>query len=105
MAVGSTKSVTYYIDTILIMDITNIDLFRIEDHEIIPEGVHLVDVDDILNITKEFGLDYVSLQPQPSSNPNGPSLWLRANSNTQFDVLFFWAFEQAVCDGHLPHQY
>jgi hypothetical protein len=80
----------------------NTDLIRNEDEEIIPGTVHLVDLDDILNLKKEAGLKNIILQPQPSSNPNDPLLWLRAKKNAQFTLLFFWAFMQAVCVEHLP---
>lgn len=69
----------------------------IEDYVYAPGTIHLVDIDNILNVKKQEGKNLnVILNPQPSSNPNDPLRWSQRKKYFQFGLLWFWGFMLAV---------
>ncbi|CAN3377456.1 hypothetical protein DIURU_003303 [Diutina rugosa] len=68
-----------------------------EDYVYAPGTVHLVDVDNVLDVKKQEGKNSnVILNPQPSSNPNDPLRWSQRKKYFQFGLLWFWGFMLAV---------
>lgn len=67
----------------------------INDEELVPGTVHLVDVENILHVQKD-GSGNIILQPQPLDNVNDPLRWSKTKKNAQFTLLFVWAFFLAV---------
>lgn len=74
----------------------------IDEDDIVPGTVHLVDMEGILHLKKGPNPEHnIILRPQPSSNPNDPLRWLQTKKKVQFGLLFFWAFMQAVCQKNI----
>lgn len=69
----------------------------INEDDIVPGTVHLVDMEGILHLKKDASIKDIILQPQPSSNPNDPLLWLKTKKRCQFLLLLFWSFMISVC--------
>lgn len=67
----------------------------LEEDELIPGTVHLVDVDHSLNVQRKGKSDII-LQPQPLDNVNDPLRWSQRKKNLQFGLLFIWSFFLAV---------
>lgn len=67
----------------------------IDDEDLIPGTVHLVDVEHTLHVQKEGNSDII-LQPQPLDNVNDPLRWSQKKKNAQFLLLFVWSFFLAV---------
>lgn len=61
----------------------------------VPGTVHLVDLDQSLNVKHNGDSDLV-LIPQPSDDPNDPLRWSQKKKNLQFSILWIWSFLTAV---------
>lgn len=68
----------------------------IDDDDMVPGTVHLVDVENVLNVEKAGNSDNIILQPQPLDNVNDPLRWPQSKKNAQFGLLFVWSFFLAV---------
>lgn len=67
------------------------------EDDIVPGTIHLVDVENNLNVQKGHGgLSDIILQPQPSDNVNDPLRWSQLKKNLQFTLLFVWLTFLAV---------
>lgn len=67
----------------------------IDNDEIIPGTVHLVDMGHTLHVQRK-GKSNIILQPQPLDNVNDPLRWSQKKKNLQFLFLFIWSFFLAV---------
>lgn len=67
----------------------------IDNDEIIPGTVHLVDMGHTLHVQRK-GKSNIILQPQPLDNVNDPLRWSQKKKNLQFSFLFIWSFFLAV---------
>lgn len=67
----------------------------INDEELIPGTVHLVDMGHNLHVQKEGDSDII-LQPQPLDNVNDPLRWSQKKKNAQFGLLFIWSVFLAI---------
>ncbi|KAI5966814.1 uncharacterized protein KGF55_000223 [Candida pseudojiufengensis] len=65
--------------------------FSIENYEILPGTVHLVDIGQNLNVKKAGDGDII-LHPQPTNNPNDPLTWSKGKRAFQFSLIWFWGF-------------
>lgn len=69
----------------------------IDEKELIPGTIHLIDMEGALHVEKAEGAkDNIILQPQPLSNVNDPLRWSQKKKNAQFLLLFVWSFFLAV---------
>lgn len=68
----------------------------INDDDMVPGTVHLVDIENVLNVKKTGNTDNIILQPQPLDNVNDPLRWSQKKKNAQFGLLFIWSFFLAV---------
>lgn len=66
----------------------------IEDTDLVPGTVHLVDVDGSLEVKKQK--NDIILRPPPTSNPNDPLRWSKKKKQSQFFVLFWLATFLAI---------
>lgn len=67
----------------------------IDDEELIPGTIHLLDLNHALHVEKQGESDII-LQPQPLDNVNDPLRWSQRKKNAQFTLLFVWSFWLAV---------
>lgn len=74
----------------------NVEILSIDEDDIIPGTIHLIDIDNSLNLQQDGSKKHIILQPQPSSNPNDPLRWSQKKKNAQFLLLFVWSFLLAV---------
>lgn len=68
----------------------------VDQNDIVPGTVHLIDVLNVLHVKKSSGQKDIILIPPPSSNPNDPLRWSRLKKNLQFGFLWFWSFILAL---------
>lgn len=69
----------------------------INDDDVVPGTVHLIDMEGALHVQKADGGEHnIILQPQPSDNVNDPLRWSQKKKNLQFLLLFVWSFFLAI---------